>query len=204
MFFLLFCLGCFLYTAFLNRFVGRRMTKLVEFQRDKVSPVCLVPLGNDFYNYGRYQFSEFSGLGDEPVWGGSLPYGVVDFSEPRYVYEDLFESETPVEGHGWVIGYRISPTLVIHSMVGGNRCWGFAEAYAFAQTYRGHFLEREEVNILRRKWSKVSQMREAIGDVALPTAWFWAKEDGMEMVPAHYRSRRWSFIPEKCNVIMKR
>ena len=173
----------------------RFVERYVKYCSDKV--VAVGPAGV------RYQFSNFSGLGDEPLWTGCLPCSVDDFVEPRYVYEDLFESETPVKDHGRVIGYRISPTLVIHSMVGGNHCWGCDAAYAFATTYRGHFLEREDVNILRQNWSKVSQMREDIGDEALPTAWFWAKEDGMKMVPAHYRSRRW-FTPEKCNVIMKR
>lgn len=199
MYFFLFCVVAVIVLAtILARARWTAVKRYVDFTRDKVEPVALGP-----WDYARYEFGDFSGLGDEPVWRGNLPYRVEDFNNPRYVYEDLFESETPVENHGMVIGYRISPTLVIHSMVGVNRCWGYTEAKAFAYKYNGRFLEREEVNTLRRNWAKVSAMRVAIGDGALPTAWFWAKEDASELEPAHYRSRRW-FPPEKCNVIMKR
>ena len=204
MFVLILFLVFILLTLVLANARWRLAEKIVRFKSDKVSLVYFVPTGDGRYKLGRYLFTDFSGLGDEPVWTGYLPCSVDDFVEPRYVYEDLFESETPVEGHGWVIGYRISPKLVIHSMVGVNNCWGEDEAYAFAQKYRGSFLEREEVNTLRRKWAKVSQMREAIGDGPLPQDRFWAREDGDNLTPAHYRFRIWSLGTKKCNVIMKR
>lgn len=149
------------------------------------------------------EYGDFSGLGIEPVWKGELPEMVKDYVKPRYVYETGVESEKHSKRHGRVIGYRISPTLVIHSMVAGNSCFTVENAEAFKNYYLGEFLNAEEVEILRENWKKVSRMREDIGEMPLPTAWFWGVNGG-NIVSYHYLvGAEWDCFT-RCNVILKR
>ena len=160
-------------------------------ERDKVVPVDDKP-----------RFGDFSGLGDEVVWKGKLPDRVNDYVKPRYVYENGVEKRKHDPLQGRVIGYRISPTLVIHSMVGGNKNWTMLDAIAFKEHYVGEFLDADDILILRKNWDRVSKMREVIGDTPLPAAWFWAN-DGANLKACHYRKEAWADI-KKCNVILKR
>ena len=57
----------------------------------------------------------YVGPAGEPIWNGKLPEKVDDYTEPRYVYENLVESTKYLPENGRIIGYRISPSLVIHS-----------------------------------------------------------------------------------------
>ena len=57
----------------------------------------------------------FDGPAGEPRWNGNLPEKVDDYTEPRYVYENLCESTEYLPQNGRIIGYRISSNLVLHS-----------------------------------------------------------------------------------------
>lgn len=162
------------------------------------------PESKSSIEYALY-LKKFAGLGDEPVWRGVVLAKVNDFKKPRYVYENCAETEEYDASQGRVIGYRISPTLVIHSMVGSGNCWGEEQAYLFRGHYLGYFLEYEEVLVLRENWDIVSKMRTDIGDTPLPIGWFWAdKGDLISLRPYHFKENEGLFTPLKCNVILKR
>ena len=59
----------------------------------------------------------YEGPAGEPLWNAILATSVDDYTEPRYVYENLKESYDYFTENGRIIGYRISPTLVIHSRI---------------------------------------------------------------------------------------
>lgn len=112
----------------------------------------------------------YSGLGKEPYWNEYLSIRN-DYTEPCYVYADKFESVTFVNGHGRVIGYRISPTLVIHSMVSQDNNGNAdlqSELRYFINEYGGEMLEEKDIPVLRKNWDTVDSMRKKIGDTPLP------------------------------------
>ncbi len=115
--------------------------------------------------------SNYKGL-PEVEWNGKLPAKVDDYVRPRYVYENLVESEKLDFYQGHIIGYRISPTLVIHSMVGigGYRHMDIAK---FAEYYEGQMLSYPEAQILLSCWDTVDNMRKKAGDTPLPFGPFW-------------------------------
>ena len=143
----------------------------------------LIKLGENitFLNYTRHQNERrsadcdateitYSGLGKEPYWNEPLAE-VSDYTEPRYVYADKFESVTPTTGHGRVIGYRISPTLVIHSMVRqDNNGIGNLRTIIpnFIKKFGGKMLTEDDIPVLRENWKTIDNMRIAIGDTTLP------------------------------------
>lgn len=114
--------------------------------------------------------SNYKGL-PEVEWNGKLPAKVDDYVRPRYVYENLVESEKLDFSQGHIIGYRISPTLVIHSMIGKNyESTGIAD---FIGYYKGHLLSYPEAQILLSCWDTVDNMRKKAGDAPLPIGPFW-------------------------------
>lgn len=122
-----------------------------------------------------YTFSSFKGLGNEPVWNGTLPESVEYDGIPRYVYEDLYESTNPSPEHGMVIGYRIGPELVIHNMVASNKCCTNESAKAFLTHYKGKALTLKDAYILTApsSWEAINKLRTQIGDTPLPKGCFW-------------------------------
>lgn len=137
----------------------------------------------------------YSGLGAENLWHGVLPKEVHDFVRPRYVYEDLTETEELTTKHGQIVGYRISPTLVIHSMVGTH--YFLSEIDEFIRAFGGKLLEKEDIDVLRKNFKKVSEMREMAGDTKLPNGYFWAKPLGDVIEAAH------PILPNKDNEMAK-
>jgi len=128
----------------------------------------LICLGTDIHNGHLFTYS---GLGKEPYWNETLPIRVDDYTEPRYVYADKFESVIPIKGHGRVIGYRISPTLVIHSMVlqdNNGIAYLKSELLYFINEFGGKMLEEKDIPVLRKNWDTIDNMRMAIGDTPLP------------------------------------
>ena len=164
----------------------KRIKKIVKMNSDKVV-------------YAGSFSSGYTGLGDEPFWNGNLSSSVDDYEVPRYVYENLAESVVHKPENGRVVGYRISPTLVIHSMVGGDDIWSKEDALGFIKKYGGKFLEEKDVAVLRQNWSTIDAMRTAIGDTELPRGWFWLAD-----VPAHSVEDRFFPFPTRCNIILKR
>ncbi len=143
----------------------------------------------------RRRVTVYTGLGDEPLWHGKLPKQVDDYVRPRYVFEDCTESEELITGHGAIIGYRISPTLVIHSMVAKN--YYLSEVNEFLRDFGGKLLEKEDIELLRKNFEKVSEMREMAGDTKLPNGYFWAKPLGAVIEAVH------PLLPNKENELAK-
>ena len=144
----------------------------------------------------------YAGLGKEERFNGEL-VNAEDFVVPRYVYADLTESETISDEHGSIIGYRISPTLVIHSMVGTN--YLKSEIEEFICDFGGKFLNAEDVKVLRENFFIISKMRKAAGDTTLPEGLFWAKPMGNIIEATHVMSPYGDDERAKvANIILKR
>ncbi|MDO4162537.1 MAG: hypothetical protein Q4D80_06025 [Pseudomonadota bacterium] len=114
----------------------------------------------------------YGGPAGEPLWDGELPARVEDYTEPRYVYENLKESSDYLPENGRIIGYRISPELVIHSRV--KQCLNLPHLSDYISRYGGKLLNLNECSLLLSNWDKVSQLREKAGDEPLKVKSFWA------------------------------
>lgn len=117
----------------------------------------------------------YGGPAGEPLWDGMLPTSVDDYTEPRYVYENLKESCDYFPENGRIIGYRISPELVIHSRI--NPSINLPCLSSYISRYGGKLLNVDECAVLLDNWDKVSQLREKAGDTPLDVKTFWALSD---------------------------
>ena len=138
----------------------------------------------------------------EKYWLGTLPDVVDDYEKPRYVYADGFESETPRPEGGQVIGYRISPTLVIHSAT-CEQNYSSEFLLTFMAKFNGKLLTITDVEILKANWDTVSKMRTAIGENPLPTPYFWFA-GASRLESTHFRENYTESSPESSAVILKR
>ncbi len=127
----------------------------------------------------------YTGPAGEPRWDGTLPEKVDDYTEPRYVYENLVESVDFLPENGRIIGYRISPTLVIHSRMKKDVCPSTLRGYV--SRLGGRLLWGEEISLMRENWDKVSKLRVKAGDTPLVAEWFWAQCNGVPVVQ-HYKN----------------
>lgn len=133
----------------------------------------------------------FKGPGGEPIWRGVLPVRVDDYTEPRYVYENLTESTDYLPDNGRVIGYRVSPDLVIHSCVMNGINPQFLLRYI--QRLGGKLLEADDVLILFDNWRAVSALRVKAGDEPLWYGKFWFRSK--EGCPVCAEKREDVFMP---------
>jgi hypothetical protein len=131
----------------------------------------------------QHRDTVYSGLGKEARWHGVLPQKVDDYVKPRYVYEDSTESEELTTKHGAIVGYRIGPSLVIHSMIGTH--YFLNEINEFLYEFGGKLLEKEDIEVLRKNFKKISEMRELAGDTKLPNGYFWARPLGPVIEAVH-------------------
>lgn len=122
-----------------------------------------------------FSFKCYKGPAGEPLWNGILPTSVDDYTEPRYVYENLKESCDYLPENGRIIGYRISPELVIHSRI--NPSLNLPCLSSYISRYGGKLLNLNECVVLLDNWDKVSQLREKAGDAPLDVKTFWALSD---------------------------
>ena len=113
----------------------------------------------------------YKGPAGEPRWNGELPLKVDDYHQPRYVYENLVESTDYLPQNGRIIGYRISPNLVIHSRVqyGVNP----PVLANYIRRLGGKLLSPDEVMTLFNSWKAVSALRVKAGDEPLGKFRFW-------------------------------
>ena len=113
----------------------------------------------------------YKGPAGEPQWNGQLPERVDDYVCPRYVYENLVESTEYLPENGRIIGYRISPDLVIHSRVqyGVNS----PVLNRYIRRLGGKLLTPDDVLTLFNNWKDVSDLRVKAGDKALGKFQFW-------------------------------
>ena len=143
------------------------------------------------------------GLGRQPKWSGNIP-PVTDYVRPRYVYEDGTESETPMQSHGRVIGYRVGPALVIHNQIGYGEKWAEYHIGKFMDCFDGKLLTASEVSVLRANWETVSAMRKKIGDAPLPKAVFWSVDIHGYAVATAWDDDETFYALRRCAIILKR
>ena len=123
----------------------------------------------------------FTGPSGEPFWTGTLPETVDDYTEPRYVYENGCESRDFLPQNGRIIGYRISPSLVIHSRVIENL--KSSEIFLYQERLGGSLLTiDQEIRDLRSAWNDISYLRIKSGDTPLPEEHFWVSHKGVAVV----------------------
>ena len=121
----------------------------------------------------------YGGPAGEPWWNGKLPEKVNDYTKPRYVYENLVETTEFRPENGRIIGYRISPSLVIHSRVQKVKPSAVA---LYRDRFGGNFLEFSDVKMLVPVWQKVSDLRVAAGDKPLGGKFLYATNRGAVVV----------------------
>lgn len=153
--------------------------------KDDFNTLKNVKLGQEGYVkwLGRLRrITVYSGLGKEARFNGVIG-NVTDYINPRYVYADLAESEELTNNHGSIIGYRISPTLVISSMVGINYLKD--EICEFIRDFGGNLLVGDELKVFRANFAVISKMRKVAGDTPLPEGLFWVKTCGNVIEATH-------------------
>ena len=117
----------------------------------------------------------YDGPAGEPWWNGKLPEYVDDYTKPRYVYENLVETTEFRPENGRIIGYRISPSLVIHSRVQKVKP---SAVTLYRDRFGGELLEFSDIKTLAPVWQKVSDLRVAAGDEALSSRFIFATYRG--------------------------
>lgn len=117
-------------------------------------------------------------------WKDKIPKNVDDYVEPRYVYENLMESTKYLPKNGQIIGYRISPNLVIHSQI--TQKVKRSSILLCLLCFNGNLLEDEDIVLLQKNWEKISDLRCKSGNTPLNERYFWATlKDGLGI--AHYK-----------------
>lgn len=119
----------------------------------------------------------FVGPSGEPLCNCQLPTKVDDFIKPRYVYENLVESTDYLPENGRIIGYRIGPSLVIHSRV--QKDIYADDVAAYIKRLGGKLLEQQEAELLAENWDKISILSKNAGELFLICQWFWGTNNGM-------------------------
>lgn len=121
----------------------------------------------------------YDGPAGEPLWNGKLPEEVNDYTKPRYVYENLVETTTCQPWNGRIIGYRISPSLVIHSRVQSITPSSVA---LYRDRFGGKLLDFSDVKTLVAAWQAISELRVAAGDKSLKGKSLYATYRGSVVV----------------------
>lgn len=117
----------------------------------------------------------YDGPTGEPLWNGTLPKEVNDYTKPRYVYENLVETTEFRPENGRIIGYRISPSLVIHSRVQKVKP---SAVTLYRDRFGGELLDFSDIKILVSEWQEISKLRVAAGDEALSSRFIFATYRG--------------------------
>lgn len=121
----------------------------------------------------------YDGPAGEPLWDGKLPEKMDDYTKPRYVYENLVETTACLPENGRIIGYRISPSLVIHSR---TQLVKASSVTLYRDRFGGKFLDFSEVKTLASVWQKVSDLRVKAGDKPLESKFIYATNRGSVVV----------------------
>lgn len=121
----------------------------------------------------------YKGPAGEPLWNGELPEKVDDYTTPRYVYENLVETTECQPENGRIIGYRISPSLVIHSR---TQLVEPSSVTLYRDRFGGELLNVAEVKTLVTVWQTVSELRVTAGDKPLESKFVYATDRGSIIV----------------------
>ena len=112
----------------------------------------------------------YKGPTGEPRWHGVLPDKVDDYECPRFVYENLVESTEFLPENGRIIGYRISPTLVIHSTIETTNS---PNLHNFIERLGGKLMDSSESRVFKQNAYAISELRVKSGDKPLKIEEFW-------------------------------
>ena len=131
----------------------------------------------------------YDGPAGEPLWDGKLPEKVDDYTKPRYVYENLVETTVCQPENGRIIGYRISPSLVIHSRVQKVKP---SVVTLYRDRFGGKFLDFSDVKMLVAMWQEISDLRVAAGDKPLEGKFLYARHRGF-VVLCNIKDMTWDY-----------
>ena len=131
----------------------------------------------------------YDGPAGEPLWDGKLPEKVDDYTKPRYVYENLVETTVCQPENGRIIGYRISPSLVIHSRVQKVKP---SVVTLYRDRFGGKFLDFSDVKMLVAMWQEISDLRVAAGDKPLEGKFLYATHRG-SVVLCNIKDMTWKY-----------
>ena len=131
----------------------------------------------------------YDGPAGEPLWDGKLPEKVDDYTKPRYVYENLVETTVCQPENGRIIGYRISPSLVIHSRVQKVKP---SVVTLYRDRFGGKFLDFSDVKMLVAMWQEISDLRVAAGDKPLEGKFLYATHRG-SVVLCNIKDMTWDY-----------
>ena len=90
-----------------------------------------------------------------------------------YVWADGYESKTWKKRQCNYIGIRLTPSLILHEMIGTGRGYDLANAKKLASICKARFLTTEEFREVLYCWDKLSEMRLTAGDFPLEKALMW-------------------------------
>ena len=131
----------------------------------------------------------YDGPSGEPLWDGKLPEKVDDYTKPRYVYENLVETTVCQPENGRIIGYRISPSLVIHLRVQKVKP---SVVTLYRDRFGGKFLDFSDVKMLVAMWQEISDLRVAAGDKPLEGKFLYATHRG-SVVLCNIKDMTWDY-----------
>ena len=131
----------------------------------------------------------YVGPAGEPQWNGQLPEKVDDYTKPRYVYENLVETTIYQPENGRIIGYRISPSLVIHSR---TQNVDPSSVVLYRDRFGGNLLDFSDVKTLVPVWKEISELRVAAGDEPLERKSLYATDRG-SVVICNINSMTWKY-----------
>lgn len=144
----------------------------------------------------------YTGPAGDPYWDGQLPEKVDNYQQPRYVYENLVESTEYLPENGRIIGYRISPTLVIHSRVQDSV--NLPVLVNYIKRFNGKLLDYDEVSILAAHWKDISALRVKAGDTPLVAKGIWCSYQGVPHIYISPNIRECPFPDVWHTLILKR
>ncbi len=90
-----------------------------------------------------------------------------------YVWADGFESKKWERRNIPYLGIRLTPTLVLHEMIGGGRGYDLAAAQKLAKKCQARFLSPKEYKEVLYCWDAISKMRLIAGDFPLEVGLMW-------------------------------
>ena len=90
-----------------------------------------------------------------------------------YVWADGYESPKWEKRGVPYIGIRLTPSLVMHEMIGCGHGWDLAKARKLAQKCEARFLSPQEYKEVLYCWNTINKMRLIAGDFPLEKDWFW-------------------------------
>ncbi len=90
-----------------------------------------------------------------------------------YVWADGFESKKWESRYIPYLGIRLTPSLILHEMIGGGRGYDLAKAQKLAQKCQARFLSPQEYKEVLYCWDAISKMRLIASDFPLEKGLMW-------------------------------